>query len=322
MKSPIFLFSLPRSGSTLLQRILNIHPEINSVAEPWVLLPFIYSLKESGTVTEYNHKVMNSAINDFINNLPNKSDDYYKALRQFITTLYEKQCVDGEKYFLDKTPRYYNIIPEIAKIFPNAKFIFLFRNPIHVMSSIINTWNHGRLKNLYFFKRDLEVGPVALSEGYHLLKDRAYAVRYEELVVNPVLVIKDLCRYLEIGFDKNMLVTIGSKKTKWKMGDPTGILEYKEVSTKSLLKWEITFNTKFRKKLAYNYINRFSKNILLEQGYEKSKILDEIKQLKTEKNKSLIDRYDLIYNRLYRTIQPNIWWKGEIKKWAKGEYLS
>ena len=40
MKSPIFLFSLPRSGSTLLQRVLMSHKDIASVAEPWLMLPF------------------------------------------------------------------------------------------------------------------------------------------------------------------------------------------------------------------------------------------------------------------------------------------
>ena len=50
MKSPIFIFSLPRAGSTLLQRVLMGHPEIASIAEPWLLLPLMYVQKEHGVL--------------------------------------------------------------------------------------------------------------------------------------------------------------------------------------------------------------------------------------------------------------------------------
>jgi len=43
MKSPIFILSLLRAGSTLLQRILMGHKDIASVTEPWFLLPFVDS---------------------------------------------------------------------------------------------------------------------------------------------------------------------------------------------------------------------------------------------------------------------------------------
>ena len=57
MQAPIFVFSLPRSGSTLLQRVLMSHNDISSVAEPWILLPQIYSLKKEGTLSEYSPKL-------------------------------------------------------------------------------------------------------------------------------------------------------------------------------------------------------------------------------------------------------------------------
>ena len=34
----VFLLSLPRSGSTLLQRLLAAHPQVHTVAEPWLML--------------------------------------------------------------------------------------------------------------------------------------------------------------------------------------------------------------------------------------------------------------------------------------------
>ncbi|MFW6066259.1 MAG: sulfotransferase, partial [Planctomycetota bacterium] len=41
--SPLILFSLPRSGSTLLQRMLSLHGRIASTAEPWLLIPQLYA---------------------------------------------------------------------------------------------------------------------------------------------------------------------------------------------------------------------------------------------------------------------------------------
>jgi hypothetical protein len=41
--TPLFLLSLPRSGSTLAQRILAAHAGIATTSEPWILLPYLYA---------------------------------------------------------------------------------------------------------------------------------------------------------------------------------------------------------------------------------------------------------------------------------------
>ena len=128
-KKIIFLFSLPRSGSTLLQRILMAHDKINSISEPWLLLPLFYTLRQKECSADYDTQTCDIAMQDFIEKLPNKQNDYFEAIKFFTESLYNKISDNKNIYFLDKTPRYYLIIPEIAKTFPNAKFIFLFRNP-------------------------------------------------------------------------------------------------------------------------------------------------------------------------------------------------
>lgn len=322
MKSPIFIFSLPRSGSTLLQRVLMSHENITSVAEPWLLLPFSYAYKKEGVLSEYGHNIAYSAFEDFINNLPNKENDYYEALGAFAQNLYEKQCGNNEMYFLDKTPRYIYIIPQIVKIFPDAKFIFLFRNPVHVMSSMIQTWCDGRFKQMYVYERDLNYGPKALSEGYELLRDKAYAIQYEEYVTNPKKYTKEICEYLEIDFDKDMLSSFSSQDTKGRMGDPTGVKEYKSVDKRSLDKWKKTFNTKFRQNYIKNYIESIDESILLTQGYSKKEIMEDIENLQALSSKSLHDRIDVVYSNLVQIIKPNIWFGNSTKVWAKNRYLS
>ena len=322
MKSPIFLFSLPRSGSTLVQRVLMAHSEISSVAEPWLMLPFCYAYKKEGVLTEYAHNISYAAFEDFIGNLPNQENDYYDALASLANTLYEKQCRNDEKYLLDKTPRYYHIIPQIAKAFPNAKFIFLFRNPVHVVSSMMQTWGYGRFKQMYAYERDLNYGPKALSEGYEILRDKAYAIQYEKFVINPEKCTKEICEYLEIDFDESMLSSFSKQDTKGRMGDPTGVKDYKSIDAKSLDKWKRTFDTSYRINYIKKYIESIDDKVLRVQGYTKNEIIEDINSLKVKNSFALKDRIDVAYSKLVQIIKSNIWFGRTTKVWAKNRFLS
>ena len=45
---PIFIFSLPRSGSTILQKILMSSTQVSSSNEMWILLPLLNLKSKSG----------------------------------------------------------------------------------------------------------------------------------------------------------------------------------------------------------------------------------------------------------------------------------
>ena len=62
----IFLISLPRSGSTMLQRVLVGHSEIESSAEPWLMLPLVYSRRENGITAEYGGDWARLATDEFL----------------------------------------------------------------------------------------------------------------------------------------------------------------------------------------------------------------------------------------------------------------
>src|SRR5689334_9524712 len=114
MVKPLFILSLPRSGSTLLQRVLAADKQIASVAEPWVLLPFVYALREQGSSAEYGHSLACMALKDFFLELPNGRQDFLSAIGSAMRELYWKATEAKEaRYFLDKTPRYALIADEI-----------------------------------------------------------------------------------------------------------------------------------------------------------------------------------------------------------------
>jgi len=284
---PIFIISLVRSGSTLLQRILMGHDKIASMAEPWFLLPLVFSMKKEGIITEYGHSIAHDALEDLIDNLPNKSEDYYSFLREFAGNIYGALSKSKNSYFLDKTPRYYMIIPELAKIFPEAKFIFLFRNPVHIYSSILSTWKDNRLKFTTKLHNDLTNGPKLMSQGYELLKNRSYSIQYEKFVKNPEESLKEIVDYLNIDYDDKMLDNFYGQDLKGRSVDPTGTKRYKQVDSSTLHKWKKVFNTKYRKKIIANYIESIDAQTLSIQGYKKSEILNEIRSLDHEGNFSM-----------------------------------
>jgi len=261
--TPIFIFSLPRSGSTLLQKIIMSHTKIASISEPWILLPLLYLKNNKGHVTEYSQNTASKAIDDLINNLPNGVDDYNESIKLFSNNIYKKLCSKGEIYYLDKTPRYYLIMREIAEIYPDAKFIFLFRNPLEIYSSILHSFLNNNFFKLAHYDVDIKYGPKLLSDGYTLLKNKSLLVTYENLINKTDENLVKIFKYLELDTDIDEIKNIFFKKDlKGKMGDNIGTKKYNSISKLSLNKYKNTFNNIFRYYHIKNYIKMFDSEYL------------------------------------------------------------
>lgn len=273
---PLFIFSLPRSGSTLLQRLLATHSEISTTAEPWLLLPQLYALKDQGVYTEYFHKDSSKAINDFCQQLPNGKDDYFDGMRHFISRLYQKASNGNTKYFLDKTPRYHLISEEIINLFPDGKFIFLWRNPLAVCASIQDTWASGKW-NLYTFKIDLFDGLENLISTYDKYNDRVLSLRFEDLIANPDQHLARIFDYLELPQQAGISTNFKDTKLSRRMGDPTGINRYLSVDKEPINKWQTTTRNPVRKTWAKHYLKWIGAQRLHLMGYDIELLLTELK---------------------------------------------
>ena len=298
--SPIFLISLPRSGSTLLQKMLTVHSEVHSVSEPWLLLPLAYMHVSKGMFTEYDHEWAIKAFDDFINSLPNCRHDFNESTREYVISLYKKS-LKGKKsrYFLDKTPRYYLIVPFLTEVFPEAKFIFLFRNPLDVISSILTTWLHNQLR-LYRHYADLFHGPFALVEGYLQNQDRALAVHYEKLVASPETEIKRICNYLELSYDRSLITDYRDVKFLGRYGDPVGIDSHRGVSVDSIAKWKRVLNTEYRKRFTKRYVQRLGNPVLNIFGTSVEELIKEIDSIEETRPGNLDDFYWHLMSNLKR----------------------
>lgn len=289
--TPIFLISLPRSGSTLLQKILTTSPKIHTVSEPWVLLPLAFMCQPHGSLSTYGHSYYFEAFTDFVNTLAHGQDDFETALRDFVLSLYLRTAPKkGAHYFLDKTPRYYLIVPFLARVFPDAKFIFLFRNPLEVLASILTTWMQDRLF-LYRHDVDLFQGPHALSQAYDNMADRAEAIQYSDLVTSPEQAVRKICVYLDIPFDSNMIMSYKCVRLKGQMGDQKIVNEEESITPRSLGKWRSILNTRYRKVFAKRYVQTLGNDTLRHFGVSVESLQSEIASISEIRRGSLQDLF-------------------------------
>lgn len=320
---------MPRSGSTLLQRLLLSHKAIGGTAEPWILLPLVYMKRHQGIISEYSSRLSSKATNDLLNDLKNGEELFYKQIKNFADGLYNKVLKKNEVYFLDKTPRYYLIIDELYKIYPNAKFIYLFRNPTHIYASILTTWCNNQFTKLYGNHNDLVFGFNKISEAFSKYKknENTFSIKYEDLVSQPKKIMMQIQNFLEIEYDdsltENFINSSIDKDKKERLGDPSGIKLYTSINLETLKKWERVFNTRFRKFILKKYVSKSLTNQNLEiQGYSLEIIIKEINLLN---NKGKFNIFIDIFNYfLYKVIiKFNLYnYISKDMKWSKDKFMS
>jgi hypothetical protein len=278
--TPLFLLSLPRSGSTLAQRILAAHGAVATASEPWVLLPYLYTLRERGVYAEYNHRALCQAVEDFCDVLPGGREDYVAEIRELALRLYGRASPNGARYFLDKTPRYHLVSDEILAAFPEGRHLFLWRNPLAVVSSVMEAWADGRW-NLYRFKVDLFDGLDNLVRTYERHRGKAHAVRYEALVTKPEETWGEVFRYLDLPFDRSVLEHFGGVELRGRKGDHPEAKGYTKLSREPLERWRRTLDNPIRKAWCRRYLRWIGRERLSVMGYDYEGLIADLESLPT-----------------------------------------
>jgi hypothetical protein len=272
---PIFLFSVSRSGSTLVQRIVGAHEGVATVAEPWLLLPLVYTLRKEGVLAEYVHPLMVDAIADFYEELPRGREDYLLQAREFAGRLYEKAAGDGATHFVDKSPPYCLVSDEIMQLFPEGKFVFLWRNPLSIIASMLDTWLGGRWHPT-MFRSDLFIGLPRLVDAYKAHARTSYAACFEDLVTGNESTWQALMSYLGIEFDPAALEGFSEVVLKGRMGDPTGTKRYSTLSSDPSEKWRTAFGNPIRKAWCRRYLRFLGAERLEVMGYSLDQLLRDL----------------------------------------------
>jgi len=305
MITPIFIFSMPRSGSTLLQKILMSHENISSHAEPWFLLNMASMYKYKNVKSDFAYSALHVAVEDMINSFENKEEDLYKYIREFALNVYQNLSDENSIYFIDKTPRYFLIIDFIAKVFPDAKFIFLTRDPLDTIVSYITSFNHNTIASFDQYDTDFNIGFKAIANGYEKYKYRSILVNYEKLVTNnKEKIVSDIFEYLNIENDKSVLENFSNQNLNGSMGDKNINSIKKIVFDED--KWKKTINTNSRKKILLDIIQNIDDSYFDISAIDKKELLSKIKNHKT--NFNLLDFKDYQKTKIRRIIKKTINW--------------
>jgi hypothetical protein len=191
LTAPVFIFSAPRSGSTLLRAILGSHTSLYAPPE----LP----LKHLGVRAE------TTWIQASLEGLELTTEDLEHMLWDRV--LAEALRRSGKPRLVIKTPSNVLLWERIAACWPDAAFIFLLRHPAAAVASLHSSFDPRW--------RPEEAGEIEESVvrglRYMTVLEEArsgldgFTVRYEELTASPARVVGELCGFLGVPFQPDML---------------------------------------------------------------------------------------------------------------------
>jgi tetratricopeptide (TPR) repeat protein len=196
---PVFLISLPRSGSTLLEQMLGQHPQIEPVGE----LPYIQSLLRALFELHLRHEPTN--LPELVRRLPSRQ---VRALAQEYLKRASLHRRTSARFFIDKLPMNWSNILFIRHILPQARFIEIRRN---AMDCCFSNYSHN-FGTALAASWDL-VHQARACVDYTRLMDHLNrvapglicSIQYEELVGNPERQLRKILSYLDLPWDESLL---------------------------------------------------------------------------------------------------------------------
>jgi tetratricopeptide (TPR) repeat protein len=196
---PIFLISMPRSGSTLLEQILGQHPDIEVAGE----LPYVRALMRSALELHTRRGPVTAP--QLIERMSAGEKRAFGA--DYLQRAGLHRRTDA-RYLVDKAPMNWSDIPFIREILPQARFIEIRRNAMDCCFS--NFVHHFSLAHAPSF--DL-VHQARCYVDYTRLIDHIAAVapgficqlRYEQLIEQPEPVLRGVLQYLGLEWDDALL---------------------------------------------------------------------------------------------------------------------
>ncbi len=272
---PVFILSLPRSGSSWLQRLLSASSSrVASADEPWLLLPLIYAMRDHGAVSEYGHATACRAIRSFFDRLPDGDAVFGRLVRQFAEGAYASHCHDGQDVFIDKTPHYSLIGDEILRYFPQCKMVILLRNPLAVAASVCEIWGNGAWV-VHKCEIAFRLGLPNLLRLAEMEDERIVVVRYEDLQQDTEATVSRLCDALGIERDRlpDGAAAVPTKRAAGALGD-TKYLRKNAVLGENSVTWPEYFRSPFRRGWAANLRRDVGLDRLDRFGYNVDEIFE------------------------------------------------
>jgi tetratricopeptide (TPR) repeat protein len=172
---PMFITGLPRTGTTLVERILGSHSKVESLGETQFLQMVLR--RESGveTVEAVNPEIIEGAARQ----------DIGKIARGYLDAVGYR--LGDRPIFIDKLPYNFLFLGFIAKAWPEARIIHLRRNPMDAcfaMYKQVFTWAYKFSYSLENLGHYYVAHQRLLDHWRGLLGERLVEVEYEALVAD------------------------------------------------------------------------------------------------------------------------------------------
>jgi hypothetical protein len=212
---PFFIVGSGRSGSTLLRMMLASHSRLTIPPETWYLIPLLERFRidqplnaeqiESAisiVTSHYRWPDMKLDAQDFRLKASRLPKPY---LRDLVEIVYRSHVqAEGKARWGDKTPVYIEILPQLARMYPNSKFIHLIRDGRDVAKSFqatdwVSRWLH---ENTREWTRGLECHWRWVRSDFC---DRILQIRYEDLVLETEATLRKICGFIGEEFEPQML---------------------------------------------------------------------------------------------------------------------
>jgi tetratricopeptide (TPR) repeat protein len=223
----------PRSGTTLLEQVLDAHPDIVSAEETKMMhdeayLPLVRDFPEGTSILEALDSAPPSV-------LRHARENYFRCTERFT------RRPIGSRLLVDKNPALNMLIPMVVRVFPEARFIVALRDPRDVVLSCFMQALPLTPVSCAYLSLESTAKQYASAMGFWLdmrprLGDGWMHVRYESLVDDLPGVARSTLAFLGVDFDETVLTFYDHARTK-RVNSPSHADVLKPVYRSAVGRW-------------------------------------------------------------------------------------
>lgn len=201
----LFVVGAARSGTTLMRRILNSHPQIFISKETRFLRyrPAVDLLRYGHVDARVRPELRDLIEHCLTSEKWSKVEAIAGLLDRFdnIQDVYRHVCLLEApprelEYIGDNTPAYVGLLPVLFDLFPNSRAIHVVRDPRAVASSVMRLTFGANNARLAAYDWINAVGHGLAAEAGH--PERVLRIRYEDVVRNPSMATARIARFLGV----------------------------------------------------------------------------------------------------------------------------